>query len=429
MAEGFTNLYLEAANSDAQDELADFLASIGVDDFDSQILDDTDLRSISFDHNGTYNEKKLTSRLKKLAADFPELFIRGRHYDEYGTEIYWLIENGKLKKYVHDVDVESGKIVKAYNHWHAGLGSLWDGHFEKDDIKRISERFGFYDEHGKAVKGEVENLAKIVTSTDSFFHKGIKAPYASHKFDNDAKVLQSYAAIMASKSEFAPEDKSIRFNRTFVVKDAFDSDVIGFVWCWMHEAREVFLVITWHGELAVRASIVINHESLTTDEIIYISVFDEFIKKEILGGKQWVYAGQEQVVYPPCMEYVWNDSERDRDRYGDQNIVLQFMNVRMCRGANGNFRVEEDGAELFEIEDAEFATEIDALGDEKFIGDRATGGDSNNSGIWVHIQGQFNAAKIVGKVLGIEVLHGKTGKCMYKRHDPVSESWPVPSAP
>lgn len=421
MAEGFTNIYLKTSDTEITETLINFLKDLGIIDIDNQAISEEDTNCLSFNHVGSYNEKKLTTFFKELIGKSPELFIRARHYDDYATEIFWLNDNGKPKRYLHEVDAENGNIVKAYNHWHSNLGSIWDGHFTREDIQRISERFGFYDENGKITKGNVESLAEIVTSTESFFHKGIRAPYASHKFDNDIAVLQSYAAIMVAKSDFAPSDRTIQFERTFVVKDAFNSDVIGFVWSWKYGERNTYLVISWHGELAVKAKIAVDHEGLTTDEIIYICVFDEFLKKEVIGDKQWVYAGIEQIVYPPSMEYVWDDYEQDRDKFYAQGIVLQFMHVDLFQRDDGVYHVESDGMKLFEIHDSDFGKEMESIAQL-----------STNSGaprMKAQIQVQFKAPNTAGRVLGIEIFGGEKNKCIYKRHDPNDKSWAVPDMP
>ena len=433
MAEGFTNIYLEAEDSETRNKLTSSLAKLGVMDIESRVVGEEAFSRLSFNHNGSYTEKKLTTLLKSLVTDIPDLFIRARQYDDYGTEIYWLNDSGKIKRYLHEVDSESGDIVKAYNHWHSNLGSIWDGHFDEDDIQRIGQRFGFYDENGKAIKGEIENLAKIVTSTESFFNKNIKAPYASHKFDNYIAIMQSFAAIMVSKSDFVPTDKLINFERTFMVTDAFGSNVIGLVWSWKLEQHQTFLIITWHGDLASRAKIVVNHENLTIDEIIYIAVFDEFLKTEVIGNKQWVYAGFEQLVWPPCLDYIWNDSARDRDKYSDQNIVLQFTHVEISQGENGLYRVEEQGRELFEIHDTQFVEEMESLGPEKYDNYINAKADENSGSyvprIVVRIQVQFKELNVAGKVLGVEVFGGEKHKCIYKRYNKPNGTWPVPNAP
>ncbi len=416
MAEGFTHIYLKGADTEVKDALLDSLQGFGLGEIEIQPVDDEDLVALSFEHAGTYDEKKLGALLKKLVAEKPGLFVRARHYDDYATEIYWLDDAGKLKRYQHEVDSESGNIVKAYRHWHAGLGALWDGHFDNGEIQRIADRFGAYDENGKAIKGEIESLAEIVSGRENFFHRDIRAPYASHKFDQHIAVLQSYAAMMAARSEFVPEDRLIRFSRSFLVKDAFGSDVIGFVWSWQHQGRRICLVISWHGELAVKAKIVVDHEGLTTDELIYLSVFDEFLQAEAVGDRQWVYRGIEQLVWPPSLEYVWDDQERDREKYHAEGLVLQFMHVALVRGGDGNYRVEFEGYELCEIDNADFGSELEA----------ALAGDDGASRIRANIQLQFTAPTVAGRVLGIELFAGDGRKCTYRRFDPPDGSWPVP---
>lgn len=426
MANGNTRIYLKSYNPDDFKYIEDLIRKIGI----TEILSNTnlDLVEISFDHAALYNEKKITQILTSALSRNANLFFRARHYDDYGTEIFWLSEKGRCKKYQHDVDTEGEHIVKAYNHWHSGIGELWQGHFDKDEIRIMSERFGFYDASGKKTKPIAKNYPERIKGGESFLGRGITIPYASHEWDYHINVLQSYIAIIVAKSQYKPDDLCIKFERSFSIKNINNNPVIGFLWSWTFNDLQTVAILRWHGDLTTRVDILVNQHQLTIDELIFIDIFHKNLKNELIDIKTVVNDGYEQGVNPPCIDYLYNDIVYDRDKYCYQGIVISFTHIFLVKNTENRFVAVNGNVDpVFEIIDDAFANDINALGNNKYaVKDKDSLIDIQGDYICCELQVQFKGPKTVGRVLKATVYDGVSAKPIYRKDGSLPQPYRLP---
>lgn len=417
MNEGYTNIYVAPIHLN---EVKAMLAGLNVDAVNEKAVAKESYMALSFNHNDGYSEKKFSKAVKALIKNIDDGFFRARHYDEYATEVFWLNANGKYKRYLHEVDSESANIVKAYRHWHSSMGDHWDGHFDKDDILVMADRYGSYDDNGKKLKSTIPNYAVDVSGESNFLDGNFRVPHASKKWDSNINVLQSYGNLIIARSKAVNEINELTYERSFTLLDVFDSAVIGFIWSWKQGATDAYLVIKWHGSLATRADIIINHDNATLDDVAILSVYHKYIKCNAILKHEWVIGAQEQIVYPPCIDYLWSDCENERITFGHENIVLNFDRMRLFKNANGGYSAQQSGRDIcFEIHDEAFKKEIDALPDDKFmLADIMSSCDKKINEqplIACNMQVQFATPDLVKRVLNIEVFYEESFKTLYKR--------------
>ncbi|WP_416398902.1 hypothetical protein [Allohahella sp. A8] len=412
MPEGQTTILVNKDDENCLRRLQDSISLLSVGDLEEVVYDDQWMRGFSFEHNGAYDESKLTKIIKSESKVMSSDFLRAVHTDEYGTEIFWIFKDGKFKKYEHEQDSQGPDIVKAYRHWHADMEGLWFGGFSEDEINIMAQKYGQFDQNGRKAKYEYEDYKKLIGMGEDFLHMDVRAPYPSSEWDYHIPVYESFARYYAEKSHLVPESGTFEYVRNY-----YFPKFLGYAWRWMSGGQEVVLLLTFPGDLGMDRNLIVNTGKLTIDQLIildahgyltgearswhshdfnkYVETFDPFDMAKIIT---------------PSTDYLYQSLP---EGYGllrrEYNFNGMTMNIScdLERGNDGRYFCSGHTASgrevLVTIFDKDFCEKLDALPPEKYIDrtvyDRIDGSPLVKRIIYCEIQAVFDENLDINKVL------------------------------
>ncbi|MFV8781135.1 hypothetical protein ACNKU7_01820 [Microbulbifer sp. SA54] len=379
MPEGSSVVVLRKGS--ALDSLLAGLGKLGVSGIDQDFDESDRFLVVSFGHEGDYSEARLTALLRKLAKEACGEQFRALHQDEYGQEIFWVCNQGKIRKYQHGEDDEGAGIVKAYRHFHADLGNLWFGFHSEDDIEVMSERFGHFDSQGKKAKQafRAADYSAMINTGEKFLEQMVRAPYASSKWDFHIPVYESFAKYYAAKSAVPPDEGTFRFQRTF-----YFPDFLGYAWSWSFQGKEVVLLLTFPGSLGMDRNLIVNKSGLSLDQLIILDWHGEIslLSRYELGERSEVSVLFEQLVechdpftneklYPPSTDYLWQSLPSGYqllvNEYGFDGMTIN-VNLHLGKSEKGRYFCADYGGDIpsVTVNDRKFCQWLDEIPEEKW---------------------------------------------------------------
>ncbi len=409
MSDSCSRFYLKSSDQEQIEVIEAFAQKVGVASFETVLCDDV----LMYFEIECY-ERSFDVQLSKFAKQFVETnkdtFLRIYYSDEYGGEIFWVNVDGKLKKYAHSVESESAAIVKAYRHWHADMSDVWDGYFDREAIDRMSIQYGNYSGDGKKIKSDLPDYIEIVKSKKPFVGNGLAVPFAASKWNYHIPVFESYAAVIIAESKFAPVDKAITFERTFIILDEYDDTNIGYLWSWDYQGVQGVLLIRCIEGLSARISMFINHEQLKLDELIFFEIFQPHVDPVLIGNTQYIdYLHQS--LYPPTVDYLYNyDKNNDWEKFEKYEQVFNLYNVQLKKRRNGFYYVEAGeylANDSFDIMDADFVEEMRPI--------------KPTPSMWFYLQVRAINNHTAHKVIKVDIKNRKGS--LYKRVDDVPKTY------
>ena len=66
-------------------------------------------------------------------------FVRLMYSNEYGTEIFWVVDDGEIQRFDHEFEESSKRVVKAYEALHKGMGSVRVGWLTKAGVAEMKK--------------------------------------------------------------------------------------------------------------------------------------------------------------------------------------------------------------------------------------------------------------------------------------------------
>lgn len=432
MPEGSSVVVLRKGS--ALDSLLAGLEKLGVSGVDQDVDESDRFLVVSFEHGGDYSEARLTTLLRKLAKEECGDQLRAIHRDEYGQEIFWVCNQGKMRKYEHGEDEEGAGIVKAYRHFHAELGNLWLGFRSEDDIEVMSERFGHFDSQGKKAKKAFSTTAyrAMINTGKEFLGQSVRAPYASSEWDFHIPVYESFAKYYAAKSTVPPDEGTFQFRRTY-----YFPDFLGYAWSWSFKGDEVVLLLTLPGSLGVDRNLIVNKSGLSLDQLIILDWHGEIslLSRCELGERTEVSAFYKQLVechdpfadekfYPPPTDYLWQRLPSDYQflvkEYGFDGMAIN-VGLTLNRDENGRYLCADFGGDIppVIVIDENFCQWLDEIPEEKWSEQTfAPKGYEGIKIIYCRAQVVFDETFNIGSVLWAEVsriYYDESGKRLIRR--------------
>lgn len=376
MSEGLTTILMKQKDKPAISLLQDSINLLKVGRLEDVTYDEEGVCGFSFEHNGSYDEATFSKIVKLQCKEIGIDFLRAIHLDEYGTEIFWIYENGEYKKYKHDQDSEGPNIVKAYRHWHSNFDGLWFGGFSADEIDIMSERYGQYDGKGKKSKSEHKDYKQLIEAGEKFLKANVRAPYASSKWDYHAPVYESFARYYAEKSIVAPESGTFEYVRNY-----YFPNFLGYAWRWVSGGQEVVLLLTFPGDLGMERNLIVNIGKLAIDQLIILDRFGYLNGRKVSGQgynfnqhvKLYDPFYKEHII-PPSTDYLYQRMPESyrllKDQYNFDGMIINVM-CDLERDDNGLYFCSgytSGGVEVrINIFDRDFCQSLDKLPSEKYL--------------------------------------------------------------
>jgi len=128
-----------------------------------------------------------------------ESFVRLLFHDEYGTEIFWVINDGVSRKFRHDFDEVSKRVVKAYEALHEGLGRVRKGTLTKAEVAEMKKETS--DPRTRQYM-DVIFFPPVAKPLESLEFEGYLQP---HGFHSDAKSSYAHWFPISRKKANPPE--------------------------------------------------------------------------------------------------------------------------------------------------------------------------------------------------------------------------------
>ncbi len=134
MSEGQIAALVHAADTDTYELVEQFIKrnaeSLRREECSKTIVE---LSGLTFDY-------EIEDKIDEFAEGLTDsLFVRLVFHDEYGTEIFWVIDDGEMRKFRHDFDEGSKRVVDAYEALHEGMGSVRKGILSKSEIAELKK--------------------------------------------------------------------------------------------------------------------------------------------------------------------------------------------------------------------------------------------------------------------------------------------------
>lgn len=138
MSEGSISIYIKDSDQERKQTARDFAAKIT-----ERVGTDQHSDGLSVIWGSTF-DSEVTQDIDAFAREIADAgFARIVFHDEYGTEVFWVIDAGKLQKFTLDIDEDFNdpRAVPAYEALNKGLESSWlGGAFSKQDIEAMKAR-------------------------------------------------------------------------------------------------------------------------------------------------------------------------------------------------------------------------------------------------------------------------------------------------
>ena len=132
MSEGHIAALLKPADSTTYELVEQFIAA------NAESIDEEKCSKAIVELSGLTFDSWLEDKVDEFVECLTDAsFVRLLFHDEYGTEIFWVIDNGELRKFRHDFDEVSKRVVKAYEALHEGMGRVRKGMLTKSEIVEI----------------------------------------------------------------------------------------------------------------------------------------------------------------------------------------------------------------------------------------------------------------------------------------------------
>lgn len=140
------------------------------------------------------------------------------------------------------------------------------------------------------------NYARLVDKDAEFIGKGIKVGFADAKWDWYLPDLNSTAQMISKKYVRRSNQDSADYLRSFSIKDD-----IGFVWKWVSDETEIFLIYTFMGDNGYYVRTLHNTHGITVDEAILATYYDsEFSAAlESFSREKWLISDPSDLGYAP----------------------------------------------------------------------------------------------------------------------------------
>lgn len=85
-------------------------------------------------------DSSIVDRIDEFASSLTDArFARLMYSNEYGTEIFWVIDDGEVQRFDHEFEEVSKRVVRAYEALHKGMGSVRMGWLSKEGLAEMKK--------------------------------------------------------------------------------------------------------------------------------------------------------------------------------------------------------------------------------------------------------------------------------------------------
>lgn len=138
MAESRVTAYIKSKEAAAIETCRDFVASI------AESIDEKKHKNRVIEISGLCFDDDVTDKIGAFAAGQSAVansrdLLRFAWYDEYGTEVFWVITGDGVERYQQDENYDAKTIVEAYEAVNKGLGAVHAGILSKQEFGTLKK--------------------------------------------------------------------------------------------------------------------------------------------------------------------------------------------------------------------------------------------------------------------------------------------------